>query len=118
MDGESSVSKHGCGRTTLGDEFREKKKQYHTLLIEKTDDSWQRYQIAKKEAKKVVAFEKAALYADLNKKLESHDSERYVYQLGKIRNRHTEDIEKFFGMNDENGHLLTEIGINEESAHS
>uniref|UniRef100_A0A7I4Z2I9 DDE-1 domain-containing protein n=1 Tax=Haemonchus contortus TaxID=6289 RepID=A0A7I4Z2I9_HAECO len=68
------------------DKVREEKKQYHAFLIEKTADNWQRYQIAKKEAKKAVASEKAAHYADLNKELESRD-------------------EKLSGINDENGHL-------------
>ncbi|XGW15259.1 hypothetical protein V3C99_001051 [Haemonchus contortus] len=90
------------------DKVREKKKQYHAFLIEKMADNRQRYQIAKKEAKKAVVFEKAAHYADLNKKLESRDGERYVYRLAKTRNRQTEDIEKFFGINDENGRLLTD----------
>ncbi|XGW01098.1 hypothetical protein V3C99_013785 [Haemonchus contortus] len=90
------------------DKVREKKKQYHAFLIEKTDDNWQRYQIAKKEAKKAVASEKAAHYAELIKKLESREGERYVYRLAKNRNRQTEDIGKFFGINDENGHLLTD----------
>ncbi|XGW28884.1 hypothetical protein V3C99_008576 [Haemonchus contortus] len=89
------------------DKVREKKKQYHAFVIEKTADNWQRYHIAKKEAKKAVASEKAAHYADLNKKLESRDGERYVYRLAKTRNRQTEDTEKFFGINEENGRLLT-----------
>ncbi|VDO73667.1 unnamed protein product [Haemonchus placei] len=58
-------------------------------------------QIAKKE-------EKAARYADLKEKLESRDGERYVYRLAKTRNCQTEDIQKFFGINDEDGHLLTD----------
>nr|CDJ93642.1 unnamed protein product [Haemonchus contortus] len=66
---------------------REKKKQYHAFLIEKTADNWQRYQIAKKEAKKAVASEEAAHYADLTKKLDFRNGERYVYQLTKTRNR-------------------------------
>nr|CDJ89585.1 endonuclease-reverse transcriptase HmRTE-e01 [Haemonchus contortus] len=60
------------------DKVREKKKQYHAFVMEKMADNWQRYQIAKKEAKKAVASEKAAHYADLNKKLESRDGERQV----------------------------------------
>nr|CDJ83061.1 Retrotransposon and Integrase domain containing protein [Haemonchus contortus] len=66
------------------DKVREEKKQYHAFLIEKTADNWQRYQIAKKEAKKAVASEKAAHYADLNKELESRDG---VYRLAKTCNR-------------------------------
>ncbi|VDO68984.1 unnamed protein product [Haemonchus placei] len=90
------------------DKFREKKRQYHAFLIEKTVGNWQRYQIAKKEAKKAIASERAAHYADLNKKHESRDDERYVYRLSKTRIHQAEDIEKSFGINDENGHLLTD----------
>ncbi|XGW20197.1 hypothetical protein V3C99_003760, partial [Haemonchus contortus] len=90
------------------DKVREKKKQYHAFLSEKTADNWLRYQIAKKEAKKVVASVKAAHFAELNEKLESRDGERYVYRLAKTRHRQTEDIERLFGINDENGHLLTD----------
>uniref|UniRef100_A0A7I4Z3N8 Reverse transcriptase domain-containing protein n=1 Tax=Haemonchus contortus TaxID=6289 RepID=A0A7I4Z3N8_HAECO len=67
-----------------------------------------RDKIAKKEAKKAVVSQKAAHYADLNKKLEPRDGERYVYRLAKTRSRQTEDIEKFSGINDENGRLLTD----------
>uniref|UniRef100_A0A183FLY9 Endo/exonuclease/phosphatase domain-containing protein n=1 Tax=Heligmosomoides polygyrus TaxID=6339 RepID=A0A183FLY9_HELPZ len=48
----------------------------------------------------------ATHYGDINEKLESRDGERYLYQLAKNCHRQTEDIEKFFGINDENGHLL------------
>ncbi|VDO25027.1 unnamed protein product [Haemonchus placei] len=89
------------------DKFCEKK-QYHAFLIEKTVDNCQRYQKAKKEAKKAVASEKAAHYADLNRKHESRDSERYIYRLAKTCNCQTEDIEKLFGINDENSHFLTD----------
>uniref|UniRef100_A0A7I4XRC0 Reverse transcriptase domain-containing protein n=1 Tax=Haemonchus contortus TaxID=6289 RepID=A0A7I4XRC0_HAECO len=73
------------------DKVHEKKKQYHAFLIEKTADNWQCYQIAKKETKKAVVSQKAAHYADLNKKLE----------FGMVS-------EKFFDINDENGRLLTD----------
>ncbi|VDP29722.1 unnamed protein product [Heligmosomoides polygyrus] len=43
---------------------------------------------------------------DTKAKLESRDGERYLYRLAKYRNRQTEDIEKFFGINDENGYLF------------
>uniref|UniRef100_W6NHB0 Craniofacial development protein 2-like n=1 Tax=Haemonchus contortus TaxID=6289 RepID=W6NHB0_HAECO len=92
----------------ITDKVCEEEKQYHAFLIVKTTDTWQRYQIAKKEANKAVASKKAAHYADLNRKLESRNGERYVYRLARTRNRETEYIEKFFGINDENGHLLTD----------
>ncbi|VDP10971.1 unnamed protein product [Heligmosomoides polygyrus] len=61
---------------------------------------------AKKAAKKAVTVAKATHYGDVNEKLESRDGERYLHRLAKNRHRQTEDIEKFFGINDENGHLL------------
>ncbi|VDO20868.1 unnamed protein product [Haemonchus placei] len=86
--GRRKIGKQTWLRTDhVRDKDREKKKQYHAFLIEKTADNWQRYQIAKKEAKKAVASEKAAHYADLNKKFESRDGERYIYRLAKTRHR-------------------------------
>ncbi|VDP07617.1 unnamed protein product, partial [Heligmosomoides polygyrus] len=35
------------------------------------------------------------------------DGERHLCRLAKARHRQAEDIEKFLGINDENGHLLT-----------
>ncbi|VDO81650.1 unnamed protein product [Heligmosomoides polygyrus] len=55
---------------------------------------------------KAVAAAKAAYYAEVSEKLETRDGKRYLYRLAKARCRQAEDIEKFFGINDENGHLL------------
>ncbi|VDP46820.1 unnamed protein product [Heligmosomoides polygyrus] len=87
---------------------REKKSLYHVFLGERTADNWRKYQEARKAAKKAVAVAKAHCthYGDVNEKLESRDGERYLYRLAKNRHRQTEDIENFFGINDENGHLL------------
>ncbi|VDO99518.1 unnamed protein product [Heligmosomoides polygyrus] len=60
----------------------------------------------KKAAKKAVAAAKAAHYADVSEKLETSDGQRYLYRLAKARCCQAEDIEKFSGINDENGHLL------------
>ncbi|VDO66764.1 unnamed protein product [Heligmosomoides polygyrus] len=69
---------------------REKNPLYHVFLGEETP--W--------------LFQKATHYGDVNEKLESRDGKRYLYQLSKFGHRQTEDIEKFFNINDENGHLL------------
>ncbi|VDP50694.1 unnamed protein product [Heligmosomoides polygyrus] len=88
--------------------MRGKKSLYHVFLGEKTAVNWRRYQEATKAAKKAVAVAKATHYEDVNEKLESRYGERYLCQLAKFRHRQTEDIEKFFGINDENGRLLME----------
>ncbi|VDO87720.1 unnamed protein product [Heligmosomoides polygyrus] len=77
-------------------------------MCEKTADNWWNYKEAKKAAEKAVTVAKAPHYRDLNEKLESRDGERYLYRLAKFRHRQTENIEKFFVINDENGHLLTD----------
>ncbi|VDP04251.1 unnamed protein product [Heligmosomoides polygyrus] len=87
---------------------REKKSLYHVFLGDRTADNWQEYQKAKKAAKKAVAVAKATHYSVVNEKLASRDGERYLYRLAKTRQRQTEDIEKFFGINDKSGHLLTD----------
>ncbi|VDO25784.1 unnamed protein product [Heligmosomoides polygyrus] len=44
--------------------------------------------------------------ADVSEKFETSNDELCPYRLAKARCRQAEDIEKFFGINDENGHLL------------
>uniref|UniRef100_A0A183G757 DNA primase n=1 Tax=Heligmosomoides polygyrus TaxID=6339 RepID=A0A183G757_HELPZ len=87
---------------------REKKSLYHVFLGDETAENWQKYQNAKKAAKKAVAIAKATHYSDVNEKLGAHDGERYPYRLAKDPHRQNEDIEKFFSINDEDGHLLTD----------
>ncbi|VDO97032.1 unnamed protein product [Heligmosomoides polygyrus] len=61
---------------------------------------------AKKAAKKAIAVARATHYDDVSGKLESYDGERFLYRLAKVCHRQIEDVEKFFGINDENRHLL------------
>ncbi|VDP11674.1 unnamed protein product [Heligmosomoides polygyrus] len=63
---------------------KEEKRLYHAFLSDKTADNWRMYQEAKR----------------------TRGGERQLYRLAKARHRQSEDIEKFFGINDENGHLL------------
>lgn len=57
-------------------------------------------------------LQKPLHYDVLNEKLESHYKEWYLHRLAENRHRQTEDIEKFLGINDRNGHLFK--GRNEE----
>ncbi|VDP03677.1 unnamed protein product [Heligmosomoides polygyrus] len=52
-------------------------------------------------------YSRCSQYDDLSDILETRDSERHLHHLAKVRHRQIEDIEKFLGINDENGHLLT-----------
>ncbi|VDP47120.1 unnamed protein product [Heligmosomoides polygyrus] len=66
----------------------------------------EKYQKARKPARKAVAVAKSTHYGDFYGKLESR--ERYLYRVAKNRRCQTEQIEKFFGINDKDGHLLTD----------
>ncbi|EYB85543.1 hypothetical protein Y032_0296g1690 [Ancylostoma ceylanicum] len=70
-------------------------------------DNWRQYMIAKKAAEKSVAPTRAAHYDNISKQLDAKDgSERLIYRLVRSRQRQIEDVEKFYGVNDEHGHLL------------
>ncbi|VDP47401.1 unnamed protein product [Heligmosomoides polygyrus] len=79
----------------------------HVFLGDRTADNWHEYQKAKK-ACKAVAVAKVTHYGDVYRTIESRDGERYLYRLAETPHRQTEEIEKFFGINDESGHLLTD----------
>ncbi|VDP60377.1 unnamed protein product [Heligmosomoides polygyrus] len=85
---------------------REKKSLYHEFLGGKTADNRRMYQEAEEATEKAVAVAKTTHYGDVNEKLASRDGERYLYRLAMNRHRWTEDVEKFFGVNDEDGHLF------------
>ncbi|VDO21232.1 unnamed protein product [Heligmosomoides polygyrus] len=61
---------------------------------------------AKKAANKAVFVARATHYDDVNEKLGSDDGERFLYRHAKVRHRQAEDVEKVFGISDENGLLL------------
>ncbi|EYC39141.1 hypothetical protein Y032_0673g1394 [Ancylostoma ceylanicum] len=84
---------------------REKKRLYYVFLDDKTVDNWRQYLIAKKAAKKAVVATKAAHY-NFSKQLDTKDGgKRSIYQLVRSRQRQTEDVEKFYEVNDEHGQL-------------
>ncbi|VDP44123.1 unnamed protein product [Heligmosomoides polygyrus] len=58
--------------------------------------------------KETMGDAKATHYGDVYGKLEPCDGERYLYRLAKNRHRFTDDIESFFDISDESGHLLTD----------
>lgn len=86
---------------------REKKRTFTAHRAARTVDSWQAYRLARSEAKKAVAAAKDAHFKELYDKLDTRDGERCIYRLAKQRHRKTEDIEKFCGINDHNGNLLS-----------
>uniref|UniRef100_A0A914UMX3 Endonuclease/exonuclease/phosphatase domain-containing protein n=1 Tax=Plectus sambesii TaxID=2011161 RepID=A0A914UMX3_9BILA len=69
--------------------------------------TWLWTDAVKEKAKKSVAAAKAERYKDLYKKLNTREGERDIYQLIRTRQQKTKDIEKFYGINDEKGVLIT-----------
>lgn len=60
---------------------------------------------AKKAPKKAAPVAKTAHYDDVNIELNTRDA--HLHRLTKAHHRQAEDLEKFFGINDENGQLVT-----------
>lgn len=85
---------------------REKKRQYHVFLDDKTHVNWQKYHEAKRKAKKAVASARAIHYEEVYKKLDTRDGERDLFRLLKLRHKQTQDIEKFHCVNDKNGEQI------------
>lgn len=73
---------------------RERNCLYHEFLKNKTDGNRQQYLESKRVANK------AAHYGDVGKKLDTRDGERIIYRLARSRQRQSEDVEKFYGVND------------------
>ncbi|EYC31610.1 hypothetical protein Y032_0004g2247 [Ancylostoma ceylanicum] len=56
-----------------------------------------------------MAATKAAHYDNISKQLDAKDGgERFIYRLARSRQRQTEDVETFYGVNDEYGQLITD----------
>ena len=53
-----------------------------------------------------MAATKARHYANLYEKLDTREGEREIYRLVKSRHRKAEDIQRFYGINNESGELL------------
>ncbi|VDO18669.1 unnamed protein product [Heligmosomoides polygyrus] len=99
------------------EKIKEKKRLYNAFLSEKTADNWRIYEEANRAAKKSVAVAKTSHYDEDNEKLEMRDAERQLYWVAKTRHRQGEDIEKFFCINDENGHPLMNLKRAVERLH-
>ncbi|EYC09241.1 hypothetical protein Y032_0061g3229 [Ancylostoma ceylanicum] len=73
------------------------------------DDNWRQCLVAKKAAKKIAAATKAAHYGNIIKQLDVKDGDEcLIYRVAKSRQRQTEHVEKFYGVNDEHGQLITD----------
>ena len=66
------------------------------------------YNIAKKEAKKLVAVAKTNAYEQLYKILESKEGENEVFKLARVRERRTRDLSSVKCIKDEEGNVLIE----------
>ena len=54
--------------------------------------SFERYKLAKKEAKKAVQNARAKVYKEVYKKLDTKEIEKDIYRIARIRKRETKDL--------------------------
>uniref|UniRef100_A0A914W067 Uncharacterized protein n=1 Tax=Plectus sambesii TaxID=2011161 RepID=A0A914W067_9BILA len=90
-------------RATPMEKVRQKKKQYQQFLAAKTPENWKVYKEVWNAAKTAVASARNAHFESLFQKLDTREGEKEIYQLARSRHQKTLDIEKFYGVNDENG---------------
>uniref|UniRef100_A0A914WXY9 Reverse transcriptase domain-containing protein n=1 Tax=Plectus sambesii TaxID=2011161 RepID=A0A914WXY9_9BILA len=90
------------------EKVRQKKKQYQQFLAAKTPENWKVYKEAWSAAKTAVASARSAHFESLYQKLDTREGEKEIYRLARSRHQKTLDIEKFYGVNDENGRLITD----------
>ncbi|EYC17835.1 hypothetical protein Y032_0029g1898 [Ancylostoma ceylanicum] len=83
------------------------RKETSVIHVPRSRNNWRLYLVAKKAAKKAVAATKAAHYDNISKQLDAKDGGvRLIYRPARSRQRQTEDVEKFYGVNDERGRLI------------
>ncbi|VDL78252.1 unnamed protein product [Nippostrongylus brasiliensis] len=85
---------------------RAKKRLYNVFLCNKTAANWSTYREARRVAKKAVAIAKAAHYDEVSRRLETHDGERLIYRVARTRQRQSEDVGKFHGVNNDHDQLI------------
>ncbi|WKX94957.1 hypothetical protein Q1695_011868 [Nippostrongylus brasiliensis] len=88
------------------EKVRAKKRLHNVFLCNKTVANWSAYQETRRAAKKAVVIAKAAHHDEVNRRLETRDGERLIYKLARTRQRQSEDVEKFHGVNDEHDQLV------------
>ncbi|XP_049790350.1 uncharacterized protein LOC126195732 [Schistocerca nitens] len=85
-----------------------KKRLYHEFLIDKTAERWNAYRTARRDAKQAIAATKSSRYANIYSKLDTREGERDLHRLDKARHHNSEDVHRFYGVNDETGNLLVD----------
>ena len=92
----------------VGAVVREKKKAYKKWQMSRSQDDWDEYNKAKKDAKRKVAQAKSEKYKSMYDRLETKEGEKEVYRLAKDRASKRRDIEKVKCMKNESGEVLVE----------
>uniref|UniRef100_A0A914W105 Endonuclease/exonuclease/phosphatase domain-containing protein n=1 Tax=Plectus sambesii TaxID=2011161 RepID=A0A914W105_9BILA len=85
------------------EKLRQKKKQYQQFLAAKTPENWKVYKEAWSAAKPAVTSARSAHFESLYQKLDTREGEKEIYRLARSRHQKTLDIEKFYGVDNENG---------------
>jgi len=68
--------------------------------------SFERYKLAKKEAKKVVQNARAKVYREMYEKLDTKEVEKDMYRIARIRERKTKDLYTVRCVKDEDKKVL------------
>lgn len=82
------------------------KSTVYTSISQKQDGCQQHYLESKRCARKTLKAAKADQCDDVSEKLDTRVGERLKNLLARSLQRQNDDVEKFYGFNDEHGHFL------------
>lgn len=86
--------------------IKEKKECFKCLHHDRNEANIQRYNAAKKKAKKSVSEARGKAYENLYHRLDTKEGEKDVYKIAKLRERKTRDLNQVKCIKDETGRLL------------
>lgn len=85
---------------------RAKKSAYKNWRGNRTNENWQEYVTAKKDAKRTVAKTRDSHYKNLYEQLDTKEGEKGIYRLARARAKAARDIEHYLCIKDKNGKRL------------
>ena len=68
--------------------------------------NFERYKLAKKEAKKVIQNARVKVYKEVYEKLDTKEVEKDIYRISRIRERKTRDLYTVWCVKDEDQNVL------------
>ena len=98
--------KRNIGSEEVHEKVKAKKEYCRLVYNDRVDENYDRYEIAKKEAKKTVREVNLAAFDDMYKRLDTKERKLGMYKLARVRERKTRDLNQVRCIKDGNENVL------------